>query len=274
MVHNLYLVGFVLVFSSHFILEDAFSSNLKSSPTLNGLAALLSIRPTVRCSNKQQEHQQLPATEEELTNGKNGHNKKSKAYRHVDSDSCDIVVVTAAANKQMLLNDGLRVASPAADTYSIPSKAISIPQQAQQPLYNSVASKFSLINSTSAPQSILYKSSEPLTPPPIACRKVDETHSRIRSFSLSHKIPASQPLLKNGELGKMMIEDGTALQCIEDDESLTQHNSTGSHYLQMMSAQHSATSIPLMHMTPMISASGRRRTISSNSNGCVIFMYI
>nr|XP_014086063.2 uncharacterized threonine-rich GPI-anchored glycoprotein PJ4664.02 isoform X1 [Bactrocera oleae]XP_036221006.1 uncharacterized threonine-rich GPI-anchored glycoprotein PJ4664.02 isoform X1 [Bactrocera oleae]XP_036221008.1 uncharacterized threonine-rich GPI-anchored glycoprotein PJ4664.02 isoform X1 [Bactrocera oleae]XP_036221009.1 uncharacterized threonine-rich GPI-anchored glycoprotein PJ4664.02 isoform X1 [Bactrocera oleae]XP_036221010.1 uncharacterized threonine-rich GPI-anchored glycopro len=243
------------------ISEDDFSSKSKSSPT----AALFSIRPTVRCSNEPQEHQQLPATEEELPKGKNGQYKKSKAYRLVDSDSCDIVVVTAAANKQMLLNDGLRVASPAANTYSIPSKAISIPKQAQQ--HHSVASKFSLINSTSAPQSIIYMPSEPLTPPPIACRKVDETHSRIRSFSLSHKIPANQPLLKNGELGKMAIEDGSALQCIEDDESLTRHNSTGSHYLQMMSAQHSTTTTSLLHMTPMISASGRRRTISSNSNG-------
>uniref|UniRef100_A0A0A1XA12 Max-binding protein MNT n=1 Tax=Zeugodacus cucurbitae TaxID=28588 RepID=A0A0A1XA12_ZEUCU len=247
------------------ISEDAFSSNSKSSPTLNGLAALFSIQPNVRCSNEQEEHLRLPATEEELSKGNNGHYKKSKAYRLVDSDSCDIVVVTAAANKQMLLNDGLRVASPAANTYSIPSKAISIPKQVHQ--HHSVASKFSLINSTSAPQSILYKSSEPLTPPPIACRKVDETHSRIRSFSLSHKIPANQPPLKNGELGKMILEDGTALQCIEGDESLTRHNSTGSHYLQMMSAQHSATSTPLMHLTPTISASGRRRTISSNSNG-------
>ncbi|XP_039959216.1 uncharacterized protein LOC126758685 [Bactrocera neohumeralis] len=248
------------------ISEDAFSSNSKSSPeSENGLTALFSIRPTVRCSSEPQEHQQPPATEEELTKGKNEQFKKSKAYRLVDSDSCDIVVVTAAANKQMLLNDGLRVASPAANTYSIPSKAISIPKQAQQ--HHSVASKFSLINSTSAPQSIIYKPSEPLTPPPIACRKVDETHSRIRSFSLSHKIPANQPLLKNGELGKMIIEDGNALRCIEDDETLTRHNSTGSHYLQMMSAQHSATTNPLLHMTPMISASGRRRTISSNSNG-------
>uniref|UniRef100_A0A0A1WNV3 Max-binding protein MNT n=1 Tax=Zeugodacus cucurbitae TaxID=28588 RepID=A0A0A1WNV3_ZEUCU len=80
-------------------------------------------------------------------------------------------------------------------------------------------------------------------------------------------ISANQPPLKNGELGKMILEDGTALQCIEGDESLTRHNSTGSHYLQMMSAQHSATSTPLMHLTPTISASGRRRTISSNSNG-------
>uniref|UniRef100_A0A034WJ42 Max-binding protein MNT n=1 Tax=Bactrocera dorsalis TaxID=27457 RepID=A0A034WJ42_BACDO len=80
-------------------------------------------------------------------------------------------------------------------------------------------------------------------------------------------ISANQPLLKYGELGKMIIEDGSALRCIEDDETLTRHNSTGSHYLQMMSTQHSATTNPLLHMTPMISASGRRRTISSNSNG-------
>ncbi|XP_053948108.1 uncharacterized protein LOC128856795 [Anastrepha ludens] len=247
------------------ISEDAFSSNSNSSSKLN---ALFSPRPTVHSSNEQREQQLqlLPQpTQEEHSMGNSGHHIKSKAYRLLDSSSGDIVVVTAAANKQMLLNDGLRVASPAATIGGASSKAISIPKQPQQ--HHSAASKFSLINSTSAPQSIRYKSSEPLTPPPAPSRKVDETHTRIRSFSLSHKIPANQPHLNNGDLGEMIVEDGNAMQGISGDQSPPRHNSIGSHYLQMMSAQHAAVGSQIMHVTPTIGGSGRRRTISSNSNG-------
>uniref|UniRef100_W8BBR4 Max-binding protein MNT n=1 Tax=Ceratitis capitata TaxID=7213 RepID=W8BBR4_CERCA len=233
------------------ISEESFS--LTASPKINELANLLSLRSNVHNSNEQRKQEQPHSTLEECNKGSNGHHSKSKAFRLVDSCSGDIVVVTAA-NKQMLLNDGLRVASPAATICPASSKAISIPKQTQQ--HHSVAPKFSLMNSTSAPHSVRYKYSEPLTPPPVASRKVDETHTRIRSFSLSHKIPANQLLSNNGEIGKMIVEDG--------NDSPPRHSSTGSHYLQMMSAQHA---IAGSHVTPSIGGTGRRRTISSNSNG-------
>uniref|UniRef100_W8BPL3 Max-binding protein MNT n=2 Tax=Ceratitis capitata TaxID=7213 RepID=W8BPL3_CERCA len=69
-------------------------------------------------------------------------------------------------------------------------------------------------------------------------------------------ISANQLLSNNGEIGKMIVEDG--------NDSPPRHSSTGSHYLQMMSAQHA---IAGSHVTPSIGGTGRRRTISSNSNG-------
>ncbi|XP_017487399.1 PREDICTED: dual specificity protein kinase splA-like, partial [Rhagoletis zephyria] len=197
-------------------------------------------------SNKVQEHQEqllLQQIQDEHSKGNSGPCNKSKTYRLVESGG-EIVVVTAAANKQMLLNDGLRVASPAATLGDASSKAISIPKQTQQ--HHSVASKLLLVNSTSAPHSLRYKSTEPLTPPPVA---------------------TNQPLLNNGDHGEMIVEDRNAMHCIGGDHSPSRQNSTGSHYLQLMSAQHAAVGSQIMHVTPTIGGSGRRRTISSNSNG-------
>ncbi|XP_067634572.1 uncharacterized protein [Eurosta solidaginis] len=256
--------------------EDAFSSNSNSSTKHNGLAVLYPPRQTIHTLNEQQELQQQtppqPMHEENsMGNCSSQYNSKTKTFRLVDSGSGgDIIVVSAAANKQMLLNDGLRVASPAATLGDATSKAISIPKQTHQQHQSvTISSKFSLINSTSAPSnsSIRYKTSEPLTPPPVTCRKIDDTHTRIRSFSLSHKIAANKSLLNNGDDGDMIIEDVNTMNCIGGNQSPSRQGTTGSHYLQMMSAQQAAVASQMMHVTPVIGGSGRRRTISSNSNG-------
>ncbi|XP_067625313.1 LOW QUALITY PROTEIN: uncharacterized protein [Eurosta solidaginis] len=254
------------------------TSHIKSSTKHNGLAVLYPPRQTIHTLNEQQELQQQTPPQpmhEENSMGicSSQYNSKTKTFRLVDSGSGgDIVVVSAAANNQMLLNDGLRIASPAATLGDATSKAISIPKQTQQQHQSvTISSKFSLINSTSAPSnsSIRYKTSEPLTPPPVTCRKIYDTHThtRIRSFSLSHKIAANKSLLNNGDEGDMIIEDVHTMNCIGGNQSPSRQGTTGSHYLQMLSAQQAAIASQMMHVTPVIGGSGRRRTISSNSNG-------
>ncbi|XP_067625248.1 uncharacterized protein [Eurosta solidaginis] len=252
------------------------TSHIKSSTKHNGLAVLYPPRQTIHTLNEQQELQQQTPPQpmhEENSMGicSSQYNSKTKTFRLVDSGSGgDIVVVSAAANKQMLLNDGLRIAPPAATLGDATSKVISIPKQTQQQHQSvTISSKCSLINSTSAPSnsSIRYKTSEPLTPPPVTCRKIDDTHTRIRSFSLSHKIGANKSLLNNGDEGDMIIEDVNTMNCIGGNQSPSRQGTTGSHYLQMMSAQQAAIASQMMHVTPVIGGSGRRRTISSNSNG-------
>ncbi|XP_037937543.1 putative uncharacterized protein DDB_G0282133 isoform X2 [Teleopsis dalmanni] len=246
----------------HYLQEDAIPSNVSitenSSPNSKPISTLL---PLQLSNLHEQQNQQQQIIEQQQTTKSHTQHQQQQQQQSISNVA---VIGNAAASKQMLLNGGIRIASAAA-TIGGTSKAINIPTQNNNnnnpslPIYN-------------VPR---HKSSLPLTPPPMSTRKLIDRHSRIRSYSLSsNKISANQLLLHNGNSNSnhMIVDDAhmgyvsNSVNSSNSNHSPPRQANGGNHYMQIMPTGQQGSQ--LTHVTPSIgSGSGRRRTISSNSNG-------
>ncbi|XP_046803657.1 probable serine/threonine-protein kinase nek3 isoform X1 [Lucilia cuprina] len=212
------------------------------------------------------------------------------------------IIGNAAASKQMLLANGIRIAAPTATIGQVTqqpattqvslSKAINIPfnnkniplitgfpyqltptssspstsQQAQQ----QTANGGSCMVLTNRPKTFI-----PLTPPPMSSRKfVEPTQSRIRSFSLSsHKLSANQHhQLHNGNnSNSMMVDEIPPTQqhhhSFGTNSSSSQHSTSSQHSPpRHVSSSLGASSAGSHYMHMLNAAGGQQSAVGAGSN--------